>query len=79
VLHFVLQIGETMKNLHHLVRVRMRSSRFHRLQEIAENEKDRTGNYISVSDLIRIAVDNWLQTYESVNRLNESYNKLDKD
>ena len=66
-----------MNNLHHLVRVRMRSSRFQRLQQIAESEKDRTGNYISVSDLIRIAVDNWLQTYESINRLNESYKNED--
>lgn len=61
-----------MKSLHHLLRVRMRTARFDRLQEIATKESEINGTYISVSDLVRIAIDNWLQTYETAQRLKES-------
>lgn len=60
-----------MDSLHHLLRVRMRSTRFERLREIAERESKR-GSYVSVSDIVRIAIDNWLQSYESAERMREA-------
>ena len=68
-----------MKTLHHLLRVRMRTARFARLQEIADSESKRTGNYISVSDIVRIAIDNWLQTYETTKRLDEAISNHKKN
>jgi len=64
-----------MDSLHHLLRVRMRTSRFDRLKEIAENESKESGTYVSVSDIVRIAIDNWLQSYESTKRLQEAMQK----
>lgn len=66
-LSFVLQMEKIMDTLHHLLRVRMRTTRFERLKEIAENESQ-GGSYVSVSDIVRIAIDNWLQSYESAER-----------
>ena len=68
-----------MKTLHHLLRVRMRTSRFQQLQAIAERESKDSGNYVSVSDIVRIAIDNWLQTYNSTQRLQEALEKIEKD
>jgi hypothetical protein len=50
---------------HHLMRVRVHSRIFHRLRIIAENECEVTGTYVSVSDLVRSALLNFLRTYES--------------
>ena len=61
-----------MKNLHHLLRVRMKTSRFQKLQDIAETETKDSGNYISVSDIVRIAIENWLQTYEAQQRVKKA-------
>lgn len=60
-----------MNSLHHLLRVRMRTKRFERLKEIAERES-KGDSYVSVSDIVRIAIDNWLQSYESAERLHKS-------
>lgn len=71
VLPFVLQMEIFMNSLHHLLRVRMRTKRFERLKEIAERES-KGDSYVSVSDIVRIAIDNWLQSYESAERLHKS-------
>jgi Arc/MetJ-type ribon-helix-helix transcriptional regulator len=63
-----------MDSLHHLLRVRMRSTRFERLKEIAEIESQK-GSYVSVSDIVRIAIDNWLQSYESAERMKRAFSK----
>jgi len=68
-----------VKTLHHLLRVRMRTARFQQLQEIAERESKDSGNYISVSDIVRIAIDNWLQTYNSTQLLQEALEKINKE
>ena len=59
------------KNLvgHHLMRVRIRKAIFSRLQEVAEEEADRTGEHVTVSDLVRAACYNYLLIHESVRRL----------
>ena len=56
-------------NLHHLMRVRVRRSVFVRLQEIARQESSGKSDYTSVSDLVRSALRNWIQAYESTERL----------
>lgn len=59
------------KNLvgHHLMRVRIRKAIFHQLQEVAEEESGRTGEHVTVSDLVRAACYNYLLIHESVRRL----------
>ena len=66
-----------MDSLHHLLRVRMRSTRFERLKQIAEEESKR-GSYVSVSDIVRIAIDNWLQSYESAERMKQAFEQKKK-
>ena len=56
-------------NLHHLMRVRVHKSLFSRLQDIATEETSGTGEYTSVSDLVRSAIRSWIQTYETTERL----------
>lgn len=50
----------------------MKTSRFQKLQDIAEAETKDTGNYISVSDIVRIAIENWLQTYDAQQRVKKA-------
>lgn len=54
---------------HHLMRVRIRKSIFERLQEVAEEESERTDDHITVSDLVRSACYNYLLIHESVRQL----------
>lgn len=68
-----------MKTLHHLLRVRMKTTRFQKLQEIADAESKENGTYVSVSDIVRIAIENWIQTYESQTRLRESLEQVKKN
>lgn len=56
-------------NLHHLMRTRVHKALFLQLREIAAKETLRTGDYTSVSDLVRSALRNWIQTYEATDRL----------
>jgi Arc/MetJ-type ribon-helix-helix transcriptional regulator len=58
-----------INNLHHLMRVRVHKSLFSRLQDIATEETSGTGEYTSVSDLVRSAIRSWIQTYETAERL----------
>ena len=56
---------ETEKsNTHHLMRVRVHTRIFTKLRIIAEAECQQTGTYVSVSDLVRSAILNFLRTYE---------------
>lgn len=57
---------EIAKNTtHHLMRVRVHTRLFNRLRVIADNECEITGTYVSVSDLVRSALLNFLRTYEA--------------
>lgn len=54
---------------HHLMRVRIRKSIFFKLQDVAEEESERTGEHITVSDLVRAACYNHLLMHESIRQL----------
>lgn len=54
---------------HHLMRVRIRKTIFRRLQDVAEEEAERTGEHVTVSDLVRAACYNYLMTHEAVREL----------
>jgi hypothetical protein len=54
---------------HHLMRVRVRSRVFSRLREIAEHETARTGDHTSVSDLVRSALSDYINVYETTAKL----------
>lgn len=54
---------------HHLMRVRIRKQIFELLQEVAEEEAEKTGEHVTVSDLVRAACYNYLLIHESVRRL----------
>jgi hypothetical protein len=67
------------KNLvgHHLLRVRMRKTIFHQLQAAAREEADRTGEHVTVSDLVRAACYNYLLIHEAVQKLENSPEDLE--
>lgn len=50
----------------HLMRVRIRKVVFRKLQEVAEEEAERTGQHVTVSDLVRVACANYLQVHDSL-------------
>ena len=54
---------------HHLMRVRISKGIFAKLQEIADEETDRKGEHVTVSDLVRAACYNYLLIHESLRRL----------
>lgn len=54
---------------HHLMRVRIRKNIFERMQELADEETERTGQHVTVSDIVRAACYNYLLIHESVKRL----------
>ena len=54
---------------HHLMRVRIRKSIFEKLQEVAIEESGRSGEHVTVSDLVRAACYNYLLIHESVRQL----------
>jgi len=54
---------------HHLMRVRIRKKIFQKLQEVAEEESERTEEHVTVSDLVRAACYNYLMIHDSVRRL----------
>ncbi len=57
---------------HHLLRVRIRRSIFEKLQETAREEAERTGDHVTVSDLVRAACYNYLLIHDAVQRLENS-------
>ena len=60
---------ETIPPLHHLMRVRIRTTTFEELKRIAKEESGRSGEYTSVSDLVRVALTNWIRTHKAAHRL----------
>lgn len=56
----------------HLLRVRIRKRIFEQLKDVAKEEAHRTGNHITVSDLVRAACYNYLLIHEAVQRLESS-------
>lgn len=54
---------------HHLMRVRVRTKVFARLRDIAERETARTGDHTSVSDLVRAALSDYINVYETTEKL----------
>lgn len=57
---------------HHLLRVRIRKSIFRKLQVTASDESERTGEHVTVSDLVRAACYNYLLIHDAVQRLENS-------
>lgn len=57
---------------HHLLRVRIRKNIFDKLQEAADEESERTGEHVTVSDLVRAACYNYLLIHESLQKLENS-------
>ena len=57
---------------HHLLRVRIRKSIFNQLKETALEEASRTGEHVTVSDLVRAACYNYLLIHEAVQKLENS-------
>lgn len=62
------------KSYHHLMRVRIRTATFKELQGMAEEESAASGEYTSVSDLVRIAISNWIRVQRNVKELNARIN-----
>ena len=54
---------------YHLLRVRVKKHIFYRLQELAMEETHSTGEYTTVSDLVRSAIYDWLQMHDATKRL----------
>ena len=54
---------------HHLMRVRIRSRVFARLQEIADAETAHSGEHTCVSDLVRAALSDYINVYDTTSRL----------
>jgi hypothetical protein len=54
---------------HHLLRVRIKKRIFRRLKEVAQEEAERTGEHVTVSDLVRAACYNYLLIHDSVQQL----------
>jgi len=51
------------------MRVRIRKSIFTEMQDLAEEESERTGEHVTVSDIVRAACMNYLLIQESLRRL----------
>ena len=54
---------------YHLLRVRVKKHVFYRLQELAMEETHATGEYTTVSDLVRSAIYDWLNVHDAARRL----------
>ena len=54
---------------HHLLRVRIRKKIFTDLKEIAEEQSERSGTHVTVSDLVRSACYNYILLQDSIRKL----------
>jgi Arc/MetJ-type ribon-helix-helix transcriptional regulator len=54
---------------YHLLRVRVKKHVFYRLQILALEDRRDTGEYTTVSDLVRSAIIDWLHTHDAARRL----------
>ncbi|MDP3772636.1 MAG: hypothetical protein Q8Q85_00030 [Gemmatimonadales bacterium] len=57
------------KDTHHLFRLWLHKSTWEKLRIIAHAETDRRREYISASDLARVALKDWIEGYVSAERL----------
>ena len=64
---------------HHLLRVRIRKRIFQHLQEVADYESDRTGEHVTVSDLVRQGCVNLLVLHETMRSLHELPDLMNPD
>lgn len=64
---------------HHLLRVRIKKRIFDRLKEAATEESERTGDHVTVSDLVRAACYNYLLIHEAVQQLENCPPDLDEE
>ncbi len=62
---------------HHLMRVRIRKGIFEKLEQVANEESLRTNEHVTVSDLVRAAVYNFLLLHESVRKLESISETMD--
>lgn len=51
------------------MRVRIRKSIFTEMQDLAEEESDKTGEHVTVSDIVRAACMNYLLIQDSLRRM----------
>lgn len=64
---------------HHLLRVRIQKRIFDKLSELAEEESYRTGEHVTVSDLVRASCHNYLILADAVSRMNNTPTDFDDD
>lgn len=64
---------------HHLLRVRIRKRIFQHLKDVAAYESERTGEHVTVSDLVRQACVNLLVLHETMLSLHELPDLMDPD
>ena len=60
---------ETQGEIFHLMRVRIHKKNFKTLQEIAKHETNVHGEYICVSDIVRGAIQSFIQVHQTKKRL----------
>ncbi len=63
------QNHDTQEEIFHLMRVRIHKKNFHALKEIAKYETQQHGEYICVSDLVRGALQSFIQVQQTKKRL----------
>lgn len=61
----------------HLLRARIREKIFVRLEDVAEIESSRTGEHVTVSDLVRIAIYNYLLPYSTIEAIESASDTAD--
>lgn len=59
----------TEEEIFHLMRVRIHKKNFHALKEIAKRETQLHGEYICISDLVRGAIQSFIQVHDTKKRL----------
>ena len=63
----------------HLMRVRIRKTIFEMMQDLAQYESDRTGEHVTVSDIVRAACYNHLLIHQSLHHLECIHEPEDED
>jgi len=67
-------IQSNIDEMYHLLRVRIHKKNFSKLKKIAKEETIRYGEHVSVSDIVRGAVNSLIQIQETKQRLNVTVN-----
>lgn len=61
---------------HHLMRVRVKMQMFNFLQDAAEDETERLGSHVTVSEIVRAACHDYLIRHETMKRLQNIPNEF---